>query len=415
MLVAGVLPEGARIVEARCMACHQAGGIAPMAFDSVRAIRPWAKAMSQSIRKGTMPPWHADEASSEHLAQVRALTEGEKKTLLTWLDSPDLSKQNFILTPPRAAAGWQLGTPDLILRIPAAEIPAAGTLQYTFLVSRLNFETDRWIAAAEWKIDQTQVVHHINAFVRPPGSSYVREAPVGQLYVASRAERAARRPEEREIDRRELLLGYEPGYQPQGWGAGRAKLIRAGSDMVFEIHYTANGKATRDSSELGLYFARSAPRERVLTISPADANLVIPPGEANYESRVSATLLDEAKLVSMQPHMHLRGKAYRIELNGTRRLLDVPRYDFNWQTTYFFKEPLLLRKGDTLQCTGWFDNSANNRFNPDATKTIYWGDQSWEEMNVGFMEIAIPAGRDADVVKLSGTTRPAGGRAENPR
>lgn len=407
LLLLAVSPDAARIIETRCLACHQTGGIAPMSFESNQAIRPWAKAIRNSVTKGAMPPWHADAASSQHLAHVRALTPAEKQTLLAGLDqNPDAP---LTLHPPSTPNTWQLGQPDVVLKIPAAAIPASGTLQYTFLVSKLNFTNDQWIRAAEWKIDQRQVVHHINAFVRPPGSSYVKQAPVGQLYVASRDERAARLPDEREIDRRELLLGYEPGYLPQSWGEGRAKLIRAGSDMVFEIHYTANGKSAVDSSELALYFAKQPPRERVLTISPADSNLQIPPGEPNYRSQVTATLLDDAKLVSLQPHMHLRGKAYRIDIDQTP-FLNVPRYDFNWQTTYFLKDPLPLKKGTVLSCTAWFDNSPNNRFNPDPTQTITWGDQSWEEMNVGFMEIAIPATRDPDIVKLSGATRPAGGR-----
>jgi len=411
LLLLAVVPDAARIVEARCLGCHQQGGIAPMAFDSSQAIRPWAKAMEKSILKGTMPPWHADAASSQHLARVRALDPAEKATLLGWLAAGAPASEPFQLKPAKQPAGWQIGQPDLILRIPAFPVPASGTLQYTFLVSQLNLDKDQWISAAEWKIDQRQLVHHINAFVRPQGSSYVKDAPIGKMYVASKDERAARRTDEREIDRRELLLGYEPGYIPQTWGDGRAKLIKAGSDMVFEIHYTANGKAAVDSSELGIYFAKTAPRERVLTISPADSKLEIPPGESNYRSNVTATLLADAKLVSLQPHMHLRGKAYKIELEEPRTtLINVPEYDFNWQTTYFLKEPLPLKKGTVISCTAWFDNSTNNRFNPDPTKTITWGDQSWEEMNVGFMEIAIPASADPDIVKLSGTTRPAGGR-----
>jgi hypothetical protein len=411
LILLALVPDAAKIVETRCLGCHQPGGIAPMAFDSSQAIRPWAKAMQKSILKGTMPPWHADEASSQHLARVRALNPTEKATLLDWLAAGAPSSEPFLLKPQKAPKGWQIGQPDLILRIPDFPVPASGILQYTFLVSKLNLDQDQWISAAEWKIDQPQVVHHINAFVRPPGSSYVKDAPAGKMYVASKDERAARRTGEREIDRRELLLGYEPGYVPQTWGAGRAKLIKAGSDMVFEIHYTANGKSTVDSSELGIYFAKAPPRERVLTISPADSNLEIPPGDSNYKSNVTATLLDDAKLVSLQPHMHLRGKAYKIELEAPQTtLLNVPVYDFNWQTTYFLKDPLPLKKGTVISCTAWFDNSPNNRFNPDPTKTITWGDQSWEEMNVGFMEIAIPANRDPDIVKLSGTTRPAGGR-----
>lgn len=408
LLLLAATVDPSQVIHSKCLSCHQEGGIAPVAFTSTAQMRPWAKAIRQSILKGSMPPWHADSASSEHLAGVRALTYGEKEALVRWIDSG--LKPDFPIRIPKMAKDWQLGKPDLILKIPAAKVPASGTLQYAFLVSKPHFDKDQWIAAAEWRIDQRQVVHHINAFVRPAGSSYVREAPAGEVYVATKQERAARRTDEREIDRRELLLGYEPGYHPQPWGDGRAKLIRAGSDMVFEIHYTANGKDATDSSELALYFAKQPPRERVLTISPADANLAIPPGAPNYESIVTATLLADAKLISLQPHMHLRGKAYRIRLEGGADLLNVPAYDFNWQTTYFLKNPLPLAKGTVLSCTGWFDNSPNNKFNPDPSKTIYWGDQSWEEMNVGFMEIAIPASQDPDVVRLSGTTRPAGGR-----
>ncbi len=401
--------EAARVIEQRCVACHAEGGIGPMPLTTHAQIRPYSAAIRQSVSKGTMPPWHADEASSRHLANVRALSDGERRTLLEWLASGAKDEAGVRIAVPKAESKWRLGQPDVILRIPGMKVPARGTLEYAFLVSKLNFAEDKWIAAAEWKIDRKDLVHHINAFTRPKGSSYVAEAPTGEIYVASRTERAARRADEREIDRRELLLGYEPGYMPQPWGPGRAKLIKAGSDMIFEMHYTANGKDAVDYSELGLYFAKEPVRERVLTITPADANIEIPPGAPDYESKVTATLLRDAKLVSMQPHMHLRGKAYEIQLNGAP-LLKVPRYDFNWQTTYFLKQEIPLPAGAVLAATAWFDNSPNNRFNPDPTKTIRWGDQSWEEMNVGFMEIAIPAHADPDVVKLSGTTRPQGGR-----
>lgn len=409
LLPAATFRDAARIIEARCATCHYSGGPGPMPLTSYTEIRPYAAAIRQSVARGSMPPWHADEETSHRFANSRLLPAAEKQTLLAWLSAGAPNQAGVQIAAPRASSTWRLGQPDIILRIPGMRVPARGTLEYAFLVHKLNLAQDTWIAAAEWKIDQKAVVHHINAFTRPAASSYVAEALPGEIYVATRAERAAKRPDEREIDRRELLLGYEPGYLPQPWGPGRAKLLKAGSDIVFEMHYTANGQPAVDHSELGLYLAKSPVRERVLTITPADANLEIPPGAPHYESKVSATLLREAKLVSLQPHMHLRGKAYEILLNG-KPLLKVPRYDFNWQTTYFLKEDIPLPPGSVLSATAWFDNSPNNRYNPDPTQTVRWGDQSWEEMNVGFMEIAIPAAVDPDVAKLSGTTRPNGGR-----
>ena len=400
------------ILAQRCVGCHQPGEIAPMPLLTYQQARPWAKAIKQAVLNRTMPPWHADAQSSKRFHNARVLTGTEIHQLAAWADGGALEGQP---QPPiaitRHDAQFTLGQPDLVIRIPGYEVPPTGTLRYTFLVTPTHLSEDTWVSAAEWKIDQRAVVHHINAFVRPPGSSYVATAPQGQLYVASGAERSFRHPNERELDRRELLVGYEPGYRPIAWAPGQAKLIRKGSDIVFEIHFTSNGKAAVDHSELGIYFAKQPPAERIITITPADSKLAIPPGDANYRSFVWAELQADAKLISLQPHMHLRGKAYRIEAvyPGGRRdlLIDVPRYDFNWQTTYFFKEPLQLPKGAKLECTGWFDNSPNNAANPDPTQTIHWGDQSWEEMNVGFMEIAFDRHGDGEIVKLSDTTKPA--------
>jgi len=401
------------VLERHCVGCHQKGEIAPMAFTTYQEIRPWAKAIRQSVLSRSMPPWHADAESSKRIHNSRRLPDGDVKLVAAWVDAgAPAGRAPAALTVPKAKpAGWTMGQPDLIVRIPGFPVPASGTLPYTFLVTPTNLAGDQWIAAAEWKVDQRAVVHHLNAFIRPPGSSYVKAAPPGQLYVASKAERGARRDDEREVDRRELLLGYEPGYRPIAWGPAQGKLLRKGSDIVFELHYTANGQAATDYSELGLYFAKRPPEQRVMTITPADSRLAIPPGHANFRSFVWAELQAEAKLISLQPHMHLRGKAYQIDAvfpDGRRDvLLKVPRYDFNWQTTYFLREPMTLPKGTRLECTGWFDNSANNPANPDPGQTIYWGDQSWEEMNVGFIEIAFGRQADADIVKLSDTTKPA--------
>ena len=296
------------ILRERCEGCHQAGEIGPMAFGTYKQTRPWAKAIRQAVMERSMPPWHADAETSRRIRNSRALSEAEIGTIVKWVDSGSLdgSAEGTALEAvavPARPSGWQLGKPDLVIRVPGYKVPAQGTVQYTFLITPVNFTEDRWIAAAEWKIDQRALVHHMNAFVRPPGSSYLKTAPVNRLYVASKDERGARRDDEKEVDRRELLIGYEPGYRPAPWGEGRAKLIRKGSDVVFEIHYTANGAAVDDYSELGIYFAKDAPKERVLSLSPADSKLAIPPGDAQYRSSARATFTRDVKLISMQPHI----------------------------------------------------------------------------------------------------------------
>ena len=401
------------ILNRRCVSCHRPGEIAPMPFTSYTDVRPWAKAIKEAVLKRAMPPWSADPSVGLHFLNDRSLTSDEIRTLAAWVD--DGAREGEATSAdsaplPSESTGWRLGKPDLVIRVPGYQVPSRAVLQYTFLVTPLNLPRDTWIAAAEWKIEHRAVVHHINAFIRPRGSSYVADAPAGRFYIASAEERAARRPGEAETDRRELLAGYEPGYIPQPWGAARAKLLRKDSDIVFEMHYTPNGKPVTDYSELGIYFARTPPRQRVLTIAPADANLAIPPGDSDYVSTASATFTTPVTLISLQPHMHLRGKAYRFEAiypDGRRQtLLDVPHYDFNWQTTYF-PSHFLIPAGVAIKCTAHYDNSPNNPLNPDPAKTVHWGDQSYEEMNIGFIEVAFDAARDPNVALLSGTTKPA--------
>lgn len=399
------------ILEKRCASCHRVGEIGPMPLTTFAEARPWARAIRQAVARGSMPPWHADPHSSAPFLNDRSLPAAERALLIAWADAgapAGSAPAAPAVKQPRR--DWTLGKPDLILRVPKFAVPASGTVEYTFLVNPVRLDGPRWIAAAEWRVDKPSVVHHINAFVRPKGSSYVVDAPAGVPFVATKASRGARHPGEREQDRRELLVGYEPGYRPQPWGEGRAKLLPKEADIVFEMHYTANGSATEDSSELGLYFAKGPVKQRVLTITPADTAFAIPPHDPDFRSSASATARTEIELLSLQPHMHLRGKAYRITARypdgKAEALLDVPRYDFNWQTTYFLKSPRKLPPGTVLACEARFDNSPNNRFNPDPSQTVRWGDQSWEEMNIGFMEVVIPADADPDVVDLSGSTRP---------
>lgn len=399
------------IFAARCVNCHTKGEIGPMQLTSYDEVKPWARAIKQAVMRRIMPPWHADPERSVPFHNSRSMTDKEILTISAWVDegAPE-GKQKPAPTPRLESAAKAFGQPDLVVRVPKFKVPANGTIEYTFLVTPTKLPENKWIALAEWRIDKRNVVHHMNAFIRPKGSSYVKDAPPGEFFVASKASRGARREDEREVDRRELLIGYEPGYAPIPWGEGRAKLLPKGADIVFEMHYSSNGMAEVDESELALYFAKETPRERVFTITPADTAFAIPPGSPAFESFTAATAKKPLTLLSVQPHMHLRGKAYRIVANypdgRKENLIDVPRYDFNWQTTYFLAEPRQLPVGTTLECTAVFDNSPNNRFNPDPKQTVRWGDQSWEEMNIGFMEVTFPASADPDVVSLAGTTRP---------
>ena len=404
------------ILRERCAACHQKGEIGPMPLTTYAEARPWAKAIRQAVVSGTMPPWHADSSTSHRIANSRLLSPAEISTIAAWVDDGAKQGASAAAPPPSVAGrGWCLGKPDLIVPVNGFRIPAAGTVEYTFLVTPLALEKDMWIEAAEWRIDKRQSVHHMNAFIRPPGSSYIATAPLNTHYVASKSERGARRPDEIETDRRELLLGYEPGYRPIGWGEGRAKLLRKGSAIVFEMHYNTIGAELTDNSELGIYFSKKPPTERVLSVTPADSKFVIPAGDSNYRSAAQAEFTAPVKLISMQPHMHLRGKDFRIDVRypdgRAEPLLIVPRYDFRWQTTYFLRDPLPLPPGTVLDVVAHFDNGPNNKANPDPKQAVRWGDQSWEEMNIGFLEVAFPVGANPEVARLSDTPKPAPGPA----
>ena len=196
----------------------------------------------------------------------------------------------------------------------------------------------------------------------------------------------------------ELLVGYAPGIMPVALKPGQAKLVKAGTDLILQMHYTANGKEATDRSSVGLIFAKEPPAERVLTTAAMNGPFVIPPGDANLEVKSQLTLEAEARLIDFMPHMHLRGKdfEYRVVYPDGRKetLLRVPKYDFNWQLYYFLADPPVLPAGTRIECTAHFDNSANNPANPDAKAEVRWGDQSWEEMMIGWFDVAIKAGQD---------------------
>ncbi len=387
-----------------CVPCHQPGQIAPMSFTSYGQVRPWARAIRQVALTRAMPPWHAEESKLHSFRNDRALPQKDVNTILAWVDAGAVEGAPL---PPfvshMESNTWKLGKPDMVVQVPGFKVPASGFLPYSFLIVPLHLDHDTWVRAAEFRIDQRRVIHHINAYVRSPESSYLSGFPSGEIFVPTVAERGKKRAGERIFDRRQMLLGYEPGYEPTPWLDNGAKLIKAGSDLVFELHYNPNGKETLDHSEFGLYFSQTAPEKRVLAIDTLrDLDLAIPPGDSNYQSQTSVVLARPVQVLSVQPHMHLRGKSMCVRAvypdGHAETLVNVPKYDFNWQTTYAFRDPVNLPTGTKLESVAGFDNSNNNPNNPDPKATVHWGDQTVDEMHIAFLELVIEANADPEMI-----------------
>jgi hypothetical protein len=370
---------------------------------SYAQVRPLAKSIRQAVLTRKMPPWFADPHAGKFLND-RSLPQEQIDTLVAWADQgAKEGNPKDGPEPERFVQGWNIGNPDLTFAMPKPyRVPAKGTVEYTYYVIPMNLKEDIWVQSAEVRPGNRKVVHHVIAFIRPPGMKWLTKAVPGEPFVPQ-TERAPDGRERREgAVNSQWLTGYAPGLPPETLLPGQARLIPAGSDLVFQMHYTANGEEQTDQTQVGLILAKEPPKERVVTLASANANFVIPPGAPNHEVHSTLTLREPAKLVSLVPHMHLRGKAFEMRAvyptGETELLLRVPRYDFNWQLSYLPIEQKLLPKGTKIECTAWFDNSPNNPHNPDPTVPVRFGEQSWEEMMIGFFDVAIAPDMDANDV-----------------
>jgi hypothetical protein len=399
------------ILQNNCQTCHRAGEVAPMSLGTYQETRPWAVAIKNAVLGKRMPPWYADPRYS-HFANERKLTPEQIKTLVMWADrgAPEGDIKDRP-APVHFPEGWNIGKPDVVLEMPNAfQVPADGTIDYQYIVIPGNFTQDTWVKAAEIRPGNRAVVHHVIAFIRPPGSPWLKGAepgvPVPQVPRQANPEggREANRGEGGIIGS-EHLVGYVPGLQPKALNDDEAKLIPAGSDIVLQLHYTANGTAGSDKTRLGLILAKNPPKLRNFTMLAPMRNFLIPPFADNYEVKSQVQLQETVTLVDMMPHMHFRGKdfTYRaIFPNGeVQTLLFVPKYDFNWQLEYTLASPIVLPKGTRIECTAHYDNSPNNPYNPDPTKAVKWGDQTWEEMMIGWFSVAVdPSVKTAGLSKF---------------
>ena len=376
-----------------------------MPFESYEQTRPFAAAIRQTMEQKSMPPWFADP-SVGRFSNDPSLSAAEIATLAAWVASNSPAGDKKDAPPPRPwAEGWTIPPPDLVVKMPrAVSLPASGDIEYTYEIVPTHFAEDRWVQSAEVQPGLRANVHHTVVYVRPPDSNWLRHAPMAVPFTASTLSDPEDRRGAHWTDS-DILLVYAPGSSPDAWPANMAKLIPAGSDLVFQMHYTTNGSAASDQSSIGLIFSKQPPVQRILTLQLTNDHFLIPPGDPNYRVEARGTLPNDATLLSFLPHMHLRGKQF--EYNIVHRNKDAagkPEYEiepllrvhyhFHWQMSYRLAEPRALKAGTELQAVAWYDNSDNNPHNPDPTAAVRWGEQTYEEMMVGFFDVAVSAGMD---------------------
>lgn len=370
----------AAILNKSCVECHREGEIAPFVLTSYEDVVGWAETIAEVIRDGRMPPWHADPQYGTWANDCR-LSDEEKQLVEDWVaagapegNPADLPK------PPSFAVGWRLPRVDreIFMSDVPAEIPAEGTVDYKYYSVDPGFTEDTWIQGAQCKAGNAAVVHHIIVFIRAPKG---KQGGLGNGIAKG------------------FLAATAPGAAPMLFADGMAKKVPAGSQLVFQMHYTPSGSPQKDLSSIGLMFADpKTVKHEVSTMAVETALLLIPPMMPNYPVTCWHTFRQDTDLLSLYPHMHVRGKSFRYEAtypDGTKEvLLDVPRYDFNWQQTYVFPQPKFIPKGTKMRCLAHYDNSPDNIANPDPKRIVHFGEQTYDEMLIGFME-AMPAGNSA--------------------
>jgi Copper type II ascorbate-dependent monooxygenase, C-terminal domain len=365
---ADVLP----ILQKRCQECHREGGIGPMPLTTYKETRPWAQAIRANVIGRKMPPWFADSCCGT-FSNDRSLSDAEIQTLADW--AAGRAPAGVPAVPTGAAtAGADNATiahPDAMFQMPAAfAVPEKGAVDYQRFVIPTGFGENRWVQAVEVRPGAREVVHHVVAYIREAGETWIQGPSTS-----------------------DLLVVYAPGSGVLTFPEGMAKLIPKGADLVLEMHYTPNGHAVKDRTSVAVAFAKKPPAQRVISLQLVRTDLHIPAGDRDYRITAWGTLPNDALLLGFFPHMHLRGKAFeydRVSEDGRPEpLLRVSRYNFHWQLSYRLAKPILLKKGTKISVTAWYDNSANNPLNPDPEAEVTWGEQSTQEMLVGFFDVAV--------------------------
>lgn len=399
-----------------CAVCHRPGESAPFSTMSYKDVRPWAKSIREKVANRTMPPWHADPHFGD-FKNNRTLTQAEIDTILAWVDNGVKEGDAKDLPPaPKFVEGWEISKPDLIIQIPEEYTYKPGADEYQYFDVPTNFTEDKYVTQVEARPGNRKIVHHIIAFIVPAGSPNMGKMTAEQRYKAMEAQlknspfyrdgylmrMKADQPVEDdgcgENARRggtdNLLVGYAPGRNADIFAPGTARKIPAGATIRFQIHYSNQtvgaAEVEKDRSMIGLVFAKEQPERLVTTNSIGNIFFKIPAGAEHHQVTACRTLKRDTIIYGLEPHMHLRGKAMEYKVfypdGKSEVLLNVPNYDFSWQTNYLLKEPKRLPKGSRIMVTGTFDNSAKNKFNPDPTKDVRYGEPTYDEMMLGFLD-----------------------------
>ncbi len=362
-----------RVIQEKCQACHRPNQVGPFSLLTYDDARKHSAMIREVVDDRRMPPWHADPRYG-HFSNDRSLTAKERATLLAWVDQGtplgDLKDLPATSTFPQ---GWSIGQPDVVFELPETYyVPAQGVVSYVYFRIPTNFKEDRWVQAAEAVPGDASVVHHIVVYLMDRNRMGRGRGPG------------------------EHFCGYAPGDLGMILPEGTAKKIPAGTELLLQVHYTPNGRVRSDRSKVGLVFSKTKPTRQAYTIGIANPDLLLPAGRDDVAVSSEIVVNQDMRLVSFMPHMHLRGKDFKYTVTkpgeAPQVVLSVPAYDFGWQTYYVLKEPIDLPKGSRIDCLAHFDNSSNNPYNPDPKKLVRWGEQTFEEMMIGYVDLDVPVG-----------------------
>ena len=405
------------IFQAKCQSCHRPGEVAPMSLLTYESSRPWAKAIKAAVLTRKMPPWSAD-ARYGHFANDPTLTPEEIRIITQWVDgdAPEGDAKDRP-APVQWPDGWAI-QPDLIVSLPhPIPVPAKGVVEIMEITIPSGFKKDTWVTSIEIRPGNRAVVHHADVFIMPHEKGVKYGVP--EVTAKRRDADGVAIEKISKEDATRGLLGldaiYVPGAPPADYRRfGAAQLVPAGSDFMIQMHYTPNGTATTDQTRVGFTLAKEKPSRRFVTIVPTalrdEAHFHIPAGDPNWETRAEVVFERDAELVWLLPHMHLRGKdmTYRlIYPTGEAETVLSVKYDFDWQLGYEEKKPIVVPKGTRLQAIAHFDNSPNNRFNPNPLKDVWWGDQTWEEMMIPYFGVVVKNGVNPEKIVAYSTASDA--------